>query len=73
VGTYTSINTRGRHTVTVSNWDGESGEFVLQGVNDRWTIISGTIGGMTLHGEGTLEQVEGLLLWKYEGTVHFTP
>jgi len=73
IGTYASINVLGRNTVTVSDWDGASGEFVLQAVNDRWTIISGTIGGMKLHGGGSYEQVDGLLLWKYEGTVHFSP
>lgn len=73
LGTFKSINTRGIHTVTVTDWNGETGEFVLQGVGGHWTIISGTIGGMKLHGGGTVEQVEGLLIWKYEGTVHFTP
>ena len=72
-GTYTGINTWGRQTVEVVDWEGETGEFVFQGNGVKWNIVSGTIGGMKLHGGGTVEQVTGMPLWKYEGTVHFTP
>ena len=76
-GTFESITTWGRHTVEVVDWEEETGEFVLQGVGNRWTIISGTIGGMTLHGVGTVEQVIDEVIgpipvWKYEGTFQFT-
>jgi hypothetical protein len=72
-GSFTSINTWGRHTVEVVDWEGETGEFVLQGVGGRWNIVSGTVGEMKLHGGGTVEQVQGTPLWKYEGTVQLTP
>ena len=47
-GTYTGINTWGRQTVEVVDWEGETGEFVFQGNGVKWNIVSGTIGGMKL-------------------------
>ena len=74
LGTFTHMNNRGRHTVTVSDWDGMTGEFVLQGVTaGKWNIVSGTIGGMTLHGGGVIEKEPDVSVWKYTGVVWLTP
>lgn len=74
-GTFTHITGPSFFTVTVSNWDGEpveEGEFVLLLTGGGWTIVSGTIDGMKLHGSGT-SSMENDFVYKYEGTIHFTP
>jgi hypothetical protein len=76
--TYGSRTGHGTTTIVVTNWGdgGETGNIVIKTSSGLWHIISGTIGGRKVHGEG--EQIfvgvtfpDLNMIMKYEGTIHF--
>ncbi len=71
------VTGEGVTALTFTKWEGKTatGNAVIRGTvgeHARW-VLSGTINGKAVHGEGVCLPEIGILLIKYEGTIHFDP